>query len=165
MHVCYAYFVVTHHYTMCFTGVVDHQLMFLDVYCGEPGSLHDARVLRKSPLHHQSEQDMRHLFGPNKRLVGDSAYPRLNWLLPPNRDNGHLTADQRDFNYRHSRTRIVVEMAFGLLKGRFRKLQYVEMRDTAEIPRVVVACCILHNICILNEDDIADMSVEPDPEE
>ena len=31
-------------------AVVDPDMLFIDVYCGKPGSLHDARVLRKSPL-------------------------------------------------------------------------------------------------------------------
>ena len=138
-------------------AIVDPDMMFTDVYCGEPGTLHDARVLRKSPLYQQCINDSSKLFDANKRLVGESAYPRLDWLLPPNRDNCHLSASQRDFNYRHSRTRIVVERAFGLLKGRFRRLQHVEMKDTKEIPRIILACCVLHNICLLNDKDISDM--------
>lgn len=137
-------------------------MMFIDVYCGEPGSLHDARVFRKSPLHRQCDVDVGSMFEDGKQLLGDNAYPRLLWLVTPHRNNGHLTAAQRDFNYRHSKTRITVEKTFGLLKGRFRKLFKVEMSDTPEIPRVTVACCVLHNICLLNGDDVSDMfAVDP----
>lgn len=31
-------------------GTVDHRMRFLDVFIGYPGSVHDARVLKNSPL-------------------------------------------------------------------------------------------------------------------
>ncbi|XP_052778539.1 putative nuclease HARBI1 [Mya arenaria] len=31
-------------------AVCDHNMRFIDIYCGWPGSVHDARVLRNSPL-------------------------------------------------------------------------------------------------------------------
>ena len=37
-------------------AVVDNKSCFTNVYCGEPGSLHDARVLRKSPLFKKCER-------------------------------------------------------------------------------------------------------------
>jgi hypothetical protein len=81
------------------------------------------------------------------------------WIIPPFRDNGRLTATQRDFNHIHSSTRIIVENAFALLKGRFRKLKYVSMNSVDEIPSVVLSCCVLHNICILGDDD-SDIAVD-----
>lgn len=57
--------------------------------------------------------DKRILFPGETFLLGDSAYPSLPWLVPPFRDNGHLTPQQTDFNFIHSSTRITVEKAFG----------------------------------------------------
>ena len=35
--------------------VCDNDMKFTDVYCGWPGAVHDARVLRNSPLFHDAE--------------------------------------------------------------------------------------------------------------
>lgn len=78
------------------------------------------------------------------------------YILTPYRDNGHLTNVQRRFNTKHSKTRVVIERAFGTLKGRFRKLKYIYMYNTEMIPLVILACCILHNICIEYEDAFID---------
>ena len=78
-------------------GICAHNLQFLHVVAGWPGSVHDARVLRNS-------DDVWNICplwcGPNNNLLGDGAYPLQNWLLKPFRDNGHLTRIQRRFNYR-----------------------------------------------------------------
>ena len=129
-------------------AVVDPNMLFVDIYAGEPGSLHDARVLRKSPLFAKAQQQMGSLFHNASVLVGDAAYPCLPWLVTPFRDNGHLSQQQKEFNHAHSTTRIVVEQSFGLLKGCFRKLQHLCMTDVDEMPRVILACCVLHNICV-----------------
>lgn len=60
--------------------------MFLDVYCGEPGSLHDARVLKRSQLYEKAQDPA--FFG-RYHLLGDSAYPCLDWLVTPFKDTGN----------------------------------------------------------------------------
>ena len=40
-------------------GTVNHQIKFLDVFIGYPGSVHDARVFKNSPL----RNDLRELCG------------------------------------------------------------------------------------------------------
>lgn len=59
-------------------------------------------------------------FPEDCHLVGDSAYKLHENLLVPYRDNGHLTERERNYNFCHASARIVIERAFGLLKGRFR---------------------------------------------
>lgn len=95
---------------------------FIDIFCGEPGSLHDSRLIRKSALYRKG---MNNFLGKHF-LLGDSAYPCLNWLIPPFKDNGHLTQNQKRFNYKHSSSRVQIENAFGLLKGRFCGLKIFE---------------------------------------
>lgn len=82
-------------------------------------------------------------------------------MLTPYRDNGHLTNVQRNFNTKHSKTCVVIEHAFGILKGRFRKLKYIYMYNTEMIPFVILTCCILHNICIENDDAPIENEDEP----
>lgn len=154
-------------------AVVDADMRFTNIYCGEPGSLHDARVFRRSSLYETANIDKAILFPGQTFILGDSAYPCLSWLVPPFRDNGHLTNQQKEFNFMHSSTRIMVEKAFGQLKGRFRRIKFfTEYRDIAFITDTVVAACILHNYCIdksdvydfpeyIENDDVANYDEEP----
>lgn len=71
--------------------------------------------------------------------------------MVPYKDNGHLTASQRTYNFKHSSTRQVIERAFGLLKGRWRKLFYLDMLCQKKIVSVIIAACVLHNFCLMLE--------------
>jgi hypothetical protein len=68
------------------------------------------------------------------------------------------------FNKLLSGTRVIIENSFGSLKGRFRRLQYVEMNDIAYVVKAVITACILHNICILNQDEL-DEHFDNDPQQ
>lgn len=130
-------------------AIVNHRKMFIDVVCGEPGSLHDSRMLKRSSIYHKGQES--NLFG-KYFLLGDSAYPSLKWLVPPFKDNGNLTENEKLFNYRHSCCRIIIEHAFGLLKQRFRRLKKFYNLDIELIKKCIMAACILHNMCILKND-------------
>ncbi|XP_071581856.1 putative nuclease HARBI1 [Temnothorax nylanderi] len=133
--------------------VADANMRITNVHCGEPGSLHDARIFRRSELYHAANGDNGVLFPNDTFLLGDSAYPSLPWLVPPFRDNGHLTPQQMEFNFIHSSTRMSVERTFGQLKGRFRRIKFfTEYREMSFIINTVVAACILHNYCIDGND-------------
>lgn len=56
--------------------------------------------------------------------------------------------------------RQVVERAFSLLKGRFRRLKYLHMSMADLIPYVILACCVLHNLCLDGCDDAVDDFIE-----
>ncbi|XP_031351370.1 putative nuclease HARBI1 [Photinus pyralis] len=140
------------YHSIILQGVVDSKMKFIDISTGHPGSVHDARVLRKSYMYNAAVENYQTTFFNKYRLVGDSAYPSLKWLVVPYKDNGHLSDEQRDYNYRHSVTRIIVEHAFGALKGRFRRLRYFENLKLTFIIKCVVAACVLHNICLMGND-------------
>ena len=141
-------------------AVVDHHCRFLDIYIGWPGSTHDARVLANSSIYIKAEAGTlfpnkeRQICGQNIPLLmlGDPAYPLLHWLMKPYSQSGPLTQKQRKFNYQLSRARIVTEIAFGRLKGRWRCL--LKRNDTAQkyLIQQVAACCALHNICEVHMD-------------
>ena len=69
--------------------------------------------------------------------------------------NSVLRPYMRDYNYYHSSTRMVVEQAFGVLKGRWRILLVTDKfpYTPKTILKMVQACAVLHNICI-DEDDM-----------
>ena len=133
-------------------GMVDHLYRFTDVYIGWPGRVHDARVLGNSTVYQKGGGGT--LFPDWKKVIseteipvvilGDPAYPLLPWLMKPYLDNGHLSREQRTFNYRLSRARVVVEDAYGRLKGRWRCLSKRIDADVSDLPQLVAACCVLH---------------------
>ena len=86
-------------------------------------------------------------------VVGDSAHPLKTWLLPVIKDNCALNQDQKKFNKELSEARIASEHAFGLLKGRWRALLKRLDEDHWRIPNTIIACCVLHNICIIRGDE------------
>ncbi|XP_065134336.1 uncharacterized protein [Paramisgurnus dabryanus] len=144
-------------------AVVDHNFCFTDVYVGWPGRTHDARVLSNSPIYHMAEAHDGYLFPREKsimvdgvtipvHLIGDAAYPLKKWLMKGFTSHPNLTPDQTNFNFRLSSARMVVENAFGRLKGRWRCLLKRNDVDINIMPDIIVACCILHNICELRKE-------------
>ena len=144
-------------YSVVLQAVCREDLRFTNVYCGWPGKVHDARIFRHSPLFEEGPG----LCGRG-HILADSAYPNLNWVLSPFRVNGHSTTAQKRFNQTHASIRSTIERVFGLLKGRFSRLQHIDQRNIQTIVTTVLAACVLHNICILNNDDFADVLFEDD---
>ncbi|XP_052131265.1 putative nuclease HARBI1 [Frankliniella occidentalis] len=89
-------------------------------------------------------------------LVGDKAYPNRCWLMAPYKDYGNLTRQQKKYNYHHSVTRVVIEHTFGLLKGRWRRLLALVLKDVAEDTNFILAACVLHNFCYLHNDKVVE---------
>ncbi|CAB5377136.1 unnamed protein product [Rhizophagus irregularis] len=108
-------------YSIVLQAVVDHKKSFLDICVGWPGSTHDSRILVNSNLYNKFN-NLVTTFN-NKYILGDGGYLNLSWLIVPYKDIGRgLIQKQTYFNCKHSQTRIKVEQAFGLLKGRLRLL-------------------------------------------
>ncbi|CAH2318916.1 Hypothetical predicted protein [Pelobates cultripes] len=61
-------------------------------------------------------------------------------------DNGRLTPEQQTYNKKTSRAWVVVENAFGRLKGRWRCLMKRNDSDIALVKSMVLTCCALHNL-------------------
>lgn len=133
-------------------GVCDSKLRFTDIFVGMPGRVHDARVFRVSPLYNLMTNQEHPLINHNFHILGDSAYPLMNNLLVPFRDNGHLTAIQTNFNTVLSTARSKIEQAFGRLKGKFRRLKYLDV-NLENTNTIVAAACVLHNFIISRDDD------------
>lgn len=126
--------------------------------------MHDATVLKRSDFFERMSTDPS-MFPNDGHIVGDAAYPLMKQLMVPYKDTGRLTSKQRKFNTTLSTSRCVIERAFALLKGRFRRLKMLDMSRVDLIPKVVVSCCILHNICLDNSDlldDSGQVTVEDD---
>ena len=132
-------------------AVCDSDMMFTHCVIGWPGSVHDARVLNNS-LADTAEQKC----APDFHIIGDSAYPLRWWLLTPFKDNGHLTPEQVHYNFYHSSTRMVIERAFGLIKGRFPILNLVQLSNIEDICDLILSACVFNNICLLHNEDVEE---------
>ena len=86
-------------------------------------------------------------------LVGDAAYPCRPWMLAPFK--GHkdgLSREEYHWNFVQSSTRMCVERAFGMLKGRWRILLKRVDVHLKNVPDLVSTCLVLHNMCIIFGD-------------
>ena len=72
-------------------------------------------------------------------MLGDPVYPLLQWLMKAFPDNGRLSQQEKHFNYRLSRARVVVEHSYGRLKGRWRYLLRRLDVATSDVPKLVAA--------------------------
>ncbi|XP_065064659.1 uncharacterized protein LOC135690898 [Rhopilema esculentum] len=144
--------------------VTHGNVKFMDVSSGFPGSIHDARVLRTSSIHHTAQRGAilnRPLANIENQpvkpfIIGDGTYPLSSWLLKPYPDNGALTRSQTKYNKTLSSARSVMERAFGILKARWRCLIKRLDNRTSNVVEVIITCCVLLNICEENGDEMED---------
>ena len=147
-------------YSIIMQALVDFRGLFMDVNIGWPGKVHDARIFTNSTLYKKASNGTlfpnwsRNIGGVDVPLVilGDPAYPLLPWLMKPYLENANTTAKDCIFNYWQSRARMVVENAFGWLKGRWRCLLKRMDTHVYNAPNIVASCVVLHNVCELYGD-------------
>lgn len=84
--------------------VCDKELKIRDIFVGYPGSVHDSRVFRNSPLYQSIAEKCGNYF-----ILGDSGYPLNENLLTPFKDQEQLTARQLNYNVQLSKNRYVIE--------------------------------------------------------
>ncbi|KAI7794821.1 putative nuclease HARBI1-like [Triplophysa rosa] len=131
-------------------AVVDHKSCFWSISCKMPGSAHDANVLRQSDLFqrcHLLPKGVKNIEGQDTRLliVGDPAYPLLDWLLKGYTNSARLIPEQEYFYVYLSSLQVGVENTFGMLKSRWRVLLKRSDFHFSFTPAVIATCCALHN--------------------
>ncbi|XP_063802147.1 uncharacterized protein LOC134969901 [Pseudophryne corroboree] len=146
-------------------AVVDHKYCFTDVFIGWPGRSHDARVLANSDLYRVAEDKQGGYLFPREKskfvdgveipvhIIGDAAYPLRRWLMKGFTQHVQLSPNQITYTHTLSSARMVVENAFGRLKGRWRCLMKRNDVDINIMPNIVAACCILHNLCEFQREE------------
>lgn len=136
-------------YSITVQGVVDPRGVFTDVCIGWPGSMPDDQVLEKSALYQRANR------GALKDvwIVGNSGYPLTDWVLVPY-THQNLTWTQHAFNEKIGEVQRVAKEAFARLKGRWSCLQKRTEVKLQDLPVVLGACCVLHNICQMRNEEI-----------
>ncbi|KAL7634679.1 UNVERIFIED_CONTAM: hypothetical protein RMT77_015056 [Armadillidium vulgare] len=137
-----------HNHSINCLAVCGPDMKFYYISSNWPGSVHDARVLRNSSLNHRMEEGWRP--HPEGVILGDSAYPLKDWLIPPRYNNPEDNAYRR-FNHAHKRTRRLIENAFGILKEKFPCLNHMRM-DPVAAGNIFKCCATLCNFSKNNED-------------
>lgn len=158
-------------YSIVLMALVDAKCRFVWASAGFPGNSHDSVILQSTTVWQkitkgQTIPPIAKQIGKTNvspLIVGDSAFPFSTYLMKPY-SRGILSEQQKYFNYRLSRSRMVAESAFGQLKSRWRIL-YRKCECSKDTVKVfALACVVLHNICIERGETLSsqlDISVDP----
>uniref|UniRef100_A0A3B4T5V7 Harbinger transposase derived 2 n=1 Tax=Seriola dumerili TaxID=41447 RepID=A0A3B4T5V7_SERDU len=115
----------------------DHYCIVTSIEAKWSGSVHDSWIFRETELSHRLEQSL------ETTLEGYTCQP---FLMTPPPDPG----PQNRLNVTLTKTRVRIEMTFGLLKARFTCLH-----------GITVACVVLHNIATIRRERAAPVSQQP----
>ncbi|XP_037514507.1 uncharacterized protein LOC119390871 [Rhipicephalus sanguineus] len=147
-------------YSVILLALVDHNYMFRFINVGSPGRCHDAHVYHQSNLSRLIERPtfrkptttLSNVAVP-PLLLCDQAFPLTPNLIKPFASTG-CSDEQKNFNYKLSKTRRIVENAFGRLKARFRFIMKRMEGDISHVPIIIRACCVLNSICEHYSDSV-----------
>jgi len=134
----------------------------LYINVGAPGRCNDSGIYEKSKLkQHIEHSDIlnelsKELNGVSVpvTIIGDSAFRLSTHVLKPYPFYLEQSEVEKNFNYRLSKSRRVVENAFGHLKARFRRLGKGIDNSVKHANLVIKSCCVLHNFLNETDDDI-----------
>ena len=130
----------------------NYEFIMCDV--GTNGRLSDGGVLENTKFGELLSEEKLDLPEPAKPensnrvlpyvFIGDEAFALRKDFLKPY-SSKDLTVERRIFNYRLSRARRIIENVFGIMASRFRIFSSPINLKIANIGKVVLACCVLHN--------------------
>ena len=136
-------------YSILLQGVVCSKCLFWDFDIGWAGSMHDANLWGRTDIRQYCEAGKLSPYA----LVGDAAYPCRPWMLAPFKGNKDgLSREEYHWNYVQSSTRMCIERAFGMLKGRWRILLKRLDVHLKNVPDLVSTCLVMHNMCLIFGD-------------
>jgi len=122
-------------------GVADHKYCSRYIDVGSYGRNADGGVFQYCDLYPLLENDS--LLPKRGVLVWDDAFPLKTYLMKPY-SKVNLTKEEKIYNYRTSRARIIVENGFGILASRFRIFQQ-PMAVKVPTIKIVKAACAIYN--------------------
>lgn len=140
-------------FSIVLLGVVDSNGKFIYIDVGGNGRASDAIILKNSSLYDALKKES---IPPDEPLpgqikntcyyfIGDDIFGLERNIMKAYNRNSRLTTSEEIFNYRLSRARMTVEMAFGRLAGRFRIFQRPLEVELSTCDLVVKTFCVLHN--------------------
>ena len=138
-------------YSITVQGVVDPKGVFTDICIGYPGSMSDDQILEKSALFQRASKGaLRDVW-----VAGNSSFPLMDWVLVPY-THSNLTWAQHAYNEKIEEVQRVSKESFMKLKGRWSCLQKRTEMKLQDLPVVLGACCVLHNICEMRNEGLSE---------
>jgi hypothetical protein len=132
-----------HRYGVNVQACCDHLSRFTFVSCSSAGGCGDSLAFTRTSLAEKVATLPVGIY-----LTGDNAYVNSNQLLTPFPKPKITTQYQDSYNYHLSQLRIRIEMAFGLLVKKMRIFRAPLEVKFANVSKVIMAGCVLHNWCI-----------------
>ena len=134
-------------------AICDSDHIFTYALAGWPNSVHDARVWASTAIAKTPDA----FLSPGEYLLGDSAYPCNRAVITPYKRPLANSRPNTRFNFLHSKVRVDIEHAFGILKGRWQSLNGLRVRISNArrydfAVKSIMACVVLHNILIQQGD-------------
>lgn len=135
-------------------SVSNADLSFQDIVARWPGSTHDSHIFRQSRLKSRFED------GEFQQglLLGDGGYKLETYLMTPIRN----PRNDKECNYNRVQilVRNTVERKYGVWKRRFPCLVFGLRCKLETALAVIVACAVVHNLCIQQKDEAPPVDVE-----
>lgn len=141
-------------FSIVLMALVNADCEFLMVDVGANGRVSDGGVFMNSKFGHKlKEQKLRIPMAEPLPvsseilpyvIVADDAFPLMVNLMKPYPQR-NLTKEQEIYNYWLSRSRRVVENAFGILASRFRVFLSAVNLCPSKVSKITLTCCYLHN--------------------
>ncbi|XP_021927033.1 putative nuclease HARBI1 [Zootermopsis nevadensis] len=164
------YYCYKNYYSIGLLAVTDANYKFITVDVGSFGKDSDAGVFDNCPLRRALASGRIKL--PEEKclpgstikapfvFLGDEAFPLTEYLMRPF-PRGQLQegGENEEFNYRLSRTRMVVECSFGSIVTKFRILGKAIETNVQNAVQIVKAVTLLHNI-IKDFESITEIDVQ-----
>lgn len=143
------------HFSIVLMAVADADYNFIFVDIGCQGRISDGGVFKNCELYKKIENtnlnapEPSALVGRETKvpyvLLGDAAFPLNDHIMKPYSGIHPSGSPKRIFNYRLSRTRRVVENAFGIASSVFRVLRKPMLLELQKAELIVMAVVCLHN--------------------
>ncbi|CAH1964379.1 unnamed protein product, partial [Acanthoscelides obtectus] len=144
--------------TLNVQATCDAREMFTSVDVSWPGSVHDSRIWRDSQTRSQL------INKANVVLLGHDGYGIGPWLRTPFRNP--TPGAEINYNKLLNQERVIIDRCFSQLKRRFPILQYVCRVKLENVPKIIIACIVLHNVAkSLGDPDIELVEQDPDEDE
>ena len=150
------------YFSLQLLAICDAKYKFIFTDVGQYGSNNDCAVLSNSKIGKKVDQGTLHIPHDEKipgidiempyYLLGDEIFPVEPWLMRPY--PGNQPEPGQVYNYRHSRSRLLIENSFGILVARWRIFETPIQAKPRNAISFVLACLSLHNYLQLTENSL-----------
>ncbi|XP_049866795.1 putative nuclease HARBI1 [Pectinophora gossypiella] len=144
--------------------ITDADLNILHVDPTYGGATHDSFIFNHCDVRNHLEALTN--AGEEVVLLGDSGYAQRAYIMTPI-NNAPDNTPEAYYNMLHATARNSVERTIGLLKGRFRCLLVHRVLDyhPDKVAKIVIACCVLHNMCNRAGMEVVNLTEDENLEE